>query len=61
MLSVSYLGRTPGTISGLMLVGLVFVLVVGFEGFLPLVEDPLVTFFFGAAALGFRFTGIVVC
>ena len=44
-----------------MLVGLVFVLVVGLEGFLPLVEDPLVTFFFGAAALGFRFTGIVAC
>jgi len=43
---------------------LVFVLVVGLEGFLlflPLVEDPLVTFFFGAAALGFRFTGIVAC
>ena len=44
-----------------MLVGLVFVLVVGLEGFLPLVEDPLVTFFFGAAAFGFRFTGIVAC
>ena len=42
-----------------MLAGLVFVLLVGLEGFLPLVEDPLVTFFFGVAALGFRFTGIV--
>ena len=64
MLSVDYLGITPGTISGSMPVVLVFVLVVGLEGFLlflPLVEDPLVTFFFGAAALGFRFTGIVAC
>ena len=64
VLSVNYLGRTPGTIAGSMPVVLLFVLVVGLEGFLgflPFPEDPLVTFFFAAAALGFRLTGIVAC
>ena len=64
MLSVNYLGIAPGTISALTPMVLLFGLVVGlagFLGFLPFPEDPLVTIFFAAAALGFRFTGIVVC
>ena len=64
MLSVNYLGMAPGTISGLTPVGLLFGLVVGLEGFLgflPFPEDPLVTIFLAAAALVFRFTGIVAC